>query len=79
MPLLLQVALLVGLVHAPSLLVLVFLGFVFGDSHVQHIHPLLTLFQRLREELEHPVDHHQVESELLVNLLQWACMYIEKT
>jgi hypothetical protein len=68
--LLLQITLLLGVVHLPSLLPLVFLRLVFSDGNVKHIHPLLTVLHRVGKELEDSVDHYQVKPELFVHLLE---------
>ena len=71
MSLLVQIALLLRVVHTPSLLVLVVLWLELADSHMQHVDPGLTILQRLGKELEHSVDHHQVKPVLLVHFLQY--------
>lgn len=75
MALFLQVAMSVWVVHDPSLLVLMLLWHELGNGHVQHVDPGLAVLQRIREELEHSVDHHQVKPELLVNLLHICNQY----
>lgn len=69
MALLLQVPVFVRTVHLASLLVLVFLGLVLADGHVQHVDPGEALLCRVAVELENPVDDHQVKPKLLVALL----------